>query len=72
MPRPRVDLLLALPRPLQLARMLPAIAQLGVGTLVLTNAAKVEVGVDKKDAQDLSRPYFRMRARLRRTTLAAT
>lgn len=42
-PRPRVDLLLALPRPLQLARMLPAIAQLGVGTLVLTNAAKVEV-----------------------------
>jgi hypothetical protein len=42
-PRPRVDLLLALPRPLQLARMLPAIAQLGVGTLVLANAAKVEV-----------------------------
>ena len=29
------------PRPLQLERLLPAIAQMGVGTLVLTNAAKV-------------------------------
>ena len=40
--RPRVDLLLALPRPLQLQRMLPMIASLGVGTIVLTNARKVE------------------------------
>ena len=40
--RSRVDLMLALPRPLQLQRMLPMIAQLGVGTLVLTAAAKVE------------------------------
>jgi len=40
--RPRVDLMLALPRPLQLQRMLPMIAQLGVGTLILTNAYKVE------------------------------
>jgi len=43
MPRPRVDLLLALPRPLQLARMLPAISQLGVGTIILSSASKVEV-----------------------------
>lgn len=41
-PRPRVDLLLALPRPLQLARILPMLASLGVGTVVLANAAKVE------------------------------
>lgn len=40
--RPRVDLILALPRPLQLQRMLPMIAQLGVDNLILTNAAKVE------------------------------
>ena len=40
--RPRVDVLLALPRPLQLQRMLPMIASLGVGTLILSNAAKVE------------------------------
>ncbi len=42
LPRPRVDLILALPRPLQLQRMLPMIAQLGVDNLILTNAAKVE------------------------------
>ena len=41
-PRPRVDLMLALPRPLQLQRMLPIISSMGVDTLVLTNAAKVE------------------------------
>lgn len=39
---PRVDLLLALPRPLQLERILPMVAQLGVGTLVLAGARKVE------------------------------
>lgn len=41
-PAPRVDLLLALPRPLQLERILPMAAQLGVGTLVLAGARKVE------------------------------
>lgn len=40
--RPRVDLLLALPRPKVFARLLPAIAELGVGQLDVTNAAKVE------------------------------
>ncbi|MCC5842923.1 MAG: 16S rRNA (uracil(1498)-N(3))-methyltransferase [Verrucomicrobia bacterium] len=45
-PRPGVDLLLALPRPKVLRRLLPQIAALGVGRLFLTNAARVE------------RPYF--------------
>ena len=36
-----VALILALPRPLQLGRMLPMIAQMGVETLVLTDARKV-------------------------------
>lgn len=44
LPQPRVDLLLALPRPGQLERMLPQIAQLGVGSLILCGAAKVEEG----------------------------
>jgi len=39
---PRVDLLLALPRPKVLKRLLPQIAALGVGRLYLTNAARVE------------------------------
>mmetsp|Transcript_81920 Transcript_81920/g.228318 ORF Transcript_81920/g.228318 Transcript_81920/m.228318 type:complete len:424 (-) Transcript_81920:81-1352(-) len=39
---PPVDLLLAVPRPQQLERILPHVAQLGVGTLVLCNAAKVD------------------------------
>jgi hypothetical protein len=38
---PRVSLLLALPRPLQLGRILPMVAQLGVDQLILTNAMKV-------------------------------
>lgn len=38
---PPVALLLALPRPLQLQRMLPMISQLGIHTLLLTHAAKV-------------------------------
>ena len=38
---PKVSLLLALPRPLQLGRILPMIAQLGVDQLILTNAKKV-------------------------------
>jgi hypothetical protein len=38
---PPVSLLLALPRPLQLSRILPMISQLGIDTLVLTHAKKV-------------------------------
>lgn len=38
--RPRVDLLLAMPRPLQFGRLLPMVASLGVGTLWVTAAAK--------------------------------
>jgi RsmE family RNA methyltransferase len=44
-PPPRragVDLLLALPRPKALRRILPAVASLGVDRLVLVNAARVE------------------------------
>jgi len=45
-PRPRVDLLLALPRPKVLKRLWAQLAALGVGRIMLTNAARVE------------RPYF--------------
>ncbi|KAL7527376.1 hypothetical protein ACHAXR_001926 [Thalassiosira sp. AJA248-18] len=38
---PPVSLLLALPRPLQLGRILPMVSQLGIDQLVLTNAKKV-------------------------------
>ncbi len=41
-PRAGIDLLLAMPRPKALAKLLPAIASLGVDRLVLTNAARVE------------------------------
>jgi 16S rRNA (uracil1498-N3)-methyltransferase len=41
-PIPRIDLVLALPRPKVLARLLSPIAQLGVGRLMLTGAWKVE------------------------------
>lgn len=40
--RPGVDLLLAIPRPKALKKVLPAVASLGVDTLVLVNAARVE------------------------------
>lgn len=40
--RPRVDLLLALPRPKVLGRLYGPLAQLGVGRLILSNAARVE------------------------------
>lgn len=40
--RPRVDLVLALPRPKVLARLYAPLASLGVGTLWLTNAERVE------------------------------
>jgi 16S rRNA (uracil1498-N3)-methyltransferase len=39
--QPPVSLILALPRPLQLGRLLPMIAQMGVDQLVLTEARKV-------------------------------
>lgn len=41
-PRAGIDLLLAVPRPKVLARLLPAIAALGIDRLVLLNAARVE------------------------------
>jgi RsmE family RNA methyltransferase len=41
-PRPRVDLLLALPRPKVMRRMWAQLAALGVGQIILTNAARVE------------------------------
>jgi RsmE family RNA methyltransferase len=41
-PRPRVDLLLALPRPKVLRRLWAQLAALGVGRIMLTNAARVE------------------------------
>lgn len=40
--RSPVSLLLALPRPLQMARLLPTIAQMGVGSIVVHGASKVE------------------------------
>ncbi len=41
-PRAGVDLLLAIPRPKALKKVLPAIASLGINRLVLLNAARVE------------------------------
>lgn len=41
-PRPRVDLLLALPRPKVLRRLWAQLAALGVGRIMLTSAARVE------------------------------
>jgi 16S rRNA (uracil1498-N3)-methyltransferase len=41
-PRPRVDLLLAVPRPKVMRRLWAQLAALGVGRIVLTNAARVE------------------------------
>jgi RsmE family RNA methyltransferase len=40
--RPRVDLLLALPRPKVMRRLWAQLAALGVGQIILTNAARVE------------------------------
>ena len=41
-PRPRVDLLLALPRPKVLRRLWAQLAAVGVGQVILTNAERVE------------------------------
>ena len=41
-PRPRVDVLLALPRPKVLRRLWAQFAALGVGHIILTNASRVE------------------------------
>ena len=41
-PRPKVDLLLALPRPKVMCRLWAQIAALGVGQIILTNAERVE------------------------------
>ena len=41
-PRPRVDVLLALPRPKVMRRLWAQIAALGVGQIILTNAERVE------------------------------
>ena len=41
-PRPRVDLLLALPRPKVMRRLWAQLAALGVGRIILTNAERVE------------------------------
>jgi RsmE family RNA methyltransferase len=41
-PRPRVDLLLALPRPKVMKRLWAQLAAMGVGHILLTNAEKVE------------------------------
>jgi 16S rRNA (uracil1498-N3)-methyltransferase len=41
-PRPRVDLLLALPRPKVMRRLWAQIAAIGVGQIILTNADRVE------------------------------
>src|SRR5262245_57578770 len=45
-PRPRIDLLLALPRPKVMNRLWAQLAALGIGQIILTNAERVE------------RPYF--------------
>lgn len=42
LPRPGIDLLLALPRPKVMRRLWAPLASLGVDTVVLTNAARVE------------------------------
>ena len=61
-PRPGIDLLLAVPRPKAVRRILPAIASLGIDRLVLVNAARVEKSyfgskaLDREGMQDLLVP----------------
>ncbi len=56
-PRPRVDLLLALPRPKVMRRLWAQVAALGVGRILLTNAERVER--DYFDAHVLSPEVYR-------------
>ena len=56
-PRPRVDLLLALPRPKVLRRLWAQLAALGVGHIILTNAERVERNYF--DTHVLTEAYYR-------------
>lgn len=56
-PRPRIDLLLALPRPKVMRRLWAQLAALGVGRVVLTNAERVERNYF--DTHVLSEPVYR-------------
>jgi RsmE family RNA methyltransferase len=56
-PRPRIDLLLALPRPKVMRRLWAQLAALGVGRIMLTNAARVER--DYFDAHTLQPEHYR-------------
>jgi len=56
-PRAGVDLLLAIPRPKALKKVLPAVASLGVDRVVLVNAARVERSYF--DSKVLDTPFVR-------------
>jgi RsmE family RNA methyltransferase len=56
-PRPRVDLLLALPRPKVMRRLWAQLAALGIGRIILTNAERVER--DYFDAHTLDASVYR-------------
>ncbi len=51
-PRPRIDLLLAMPRPKVMRRLWPVLASLGVGRIFIANAWKVERGYFDTPALD--------------------
>ena len=53
-PCPRIDLLLAMPRPKVMRRLWPVLASLGVGRIFVTNAWKVERGYFDTPALDPS------------------
>jgi RsmE family RNA methyltransferase len=57
--RPRIDLVLALPRPKVLARLYAALACIGIGRLYLCNAARVERYYF--DSHVLTEPFVRAR-----------
>src|SRR5262249_46577846 len=56
-PRPRIDVLLALPRPKVIRRLWAQIAAMGVGRIIVTNAARVER--DYFDAHILRPEHYR-------------
>jgi RsmE family RNA methyltransferase len=56
-PRPLVDLLLAVPRPKVMRRLWAQLGALGVGQIILTNAARVERNYF--DTHVLTEPYYR-------------